>query len=60
MAKKPHECPFFVRQSGLEYGPEGGAITGYDTREAADADAADRNSRAADMGVKARYEVVSK
>lgn len=60
MAAKPHEMPHFVRQAGLTYGPEAGAIKGYETKEAADADAAERNGRATDMGLKARYEVVSK
>ena len=56
---KPHECAFFVRQSGLEYGPEHGAIVGFADKKAADENCADRNSRAKEMGLKARYEVVA-
>lgn len=54
-----HDKPFFVRQSGLTYGPNKGAIKGYNDREPADADCAERNSRAEELGLKARYEVIA-
>jgi len=51
---------FIVRQAGLVYGTEGfGVITGHDTKENADVDVADRNSRAKEMGLKATYEAVA-
>lgn len=58
--RKPANMPYFVRQAGLEpYGEEGkGAIVGFDNRLAADDDCYDRNERAQDMKLKARYEVV--
>jgi hypothetical protein len=57
-SRKPHENPFFTRQSGLTYGDEGGAIKGYDDVTQAQADIDDRNARAATMGLTARYEIV--
>lgn len=59
--KHPHDYPFFVRQSGLKYGTNGyGAIVGFDDENKANADCDDRNKRAKEMGLKARYEVASK
>jgi len=59
--KSPATEPFFVRQAGLpKYGAEGkGAIVGFQTEEAANADRDDRNRRAKEMGLKATYEVVA-
>ncbi len=57
--RKPHESPFFVRQAGLLYGEEHGAIVGFDDSAVADADAKERNGRAQAMGLKARYEMVA-
>ena len=54
--RKPHESPFFVRQAGLLYGEEHGAIVGFDDSAAADADVKERNGRALEMGLTARYE----
>jgi len=60
MAKGPSDQPFFVRQSGLTYGTEGkGAITGYTEKDQADANCVERNDKAKEMGLKARYEVVA-
>ena len=59
MAKGPSDAPFFVRQSGLEYGDGKGAITGYDTEDQAKTNCEERNKKAETMGLKARYEVVS-
>lgn len=58
--KKPHQYPFFVRQAGLDYArsTEAGAIKGFNTEAEANADKDDRNKRAKDLGVKARYEVL--
>jgi len=59
MAKSPSDSPFFVRQAGLTYGEEGkGAITGYPEKEQAEANRDERNEKAKNMGLKARYEVV--
>ena len=62
MAATPlHLRPFFVRQAGLpSYIDDGlGAITGYDLKEQADTNCAERNTKAEKMGVKARYEVIA-
>lgn len=40
-------------------GPDKGLIAGFDTEAEANADAAERNGRAAGMGLKARYAIVA-
>lgn len=60
MPKGVQDKPFFVRQAGLVYGEEGkGAITGYEEKEQADTNCAERNNKAKAMGIDARYEVVA-
>ncbi len=51
--------PFFVRQVGLDYSIEKGAIIGFETANEAQVDCDDRNDRAEKMGVKARYETIA-
>ena len=46
-------------QTHVGYGDSRGAIKGYDEQSQAEGDVADRNKRAKEMGVKARYEVVA-
>ena len=57
MAKAIHDNLFFVRQAGLEYGEGQGAIVGFDIESEAQANADERNKRAEEMKLKARYEV---
>lgn len=58
MAGKAHECDFFVRCVGSADTGDRGAIKGFDNEASAKEDAARRNERATEMGLKARYEVV--
>lgn len=54
-AKKPTEFPFYVNMVGKTEAD--GAMKGFDTEGAAIQDCLDRNNRAKDMEIKARYEV---
>lgn len=51
---KIEKRPFIVRQVGTT-----GALTGFFNQEDADASAAEKNDRAQDMGLKAKYEAVA-
>ena len=56
--EKAKDWPFFVRQVGTGAdSDERGGIKGHLARGDADTDATDRNTRSAEMGLKARYEV---
>lgn len=57
---KQHEAPFFVRMKGDSFADDKskGALSGYTEKSEADANCNDRNKRATDAGLKARYEVV--
>lgn len=52
--RKSQDFPFFDRQVGTT-----GAIRGFDSLDDAEISAADRNNRAKEMGLKARYEAVT-
>jgi hypothetical protein len=54
-AKKPTEYPFYVNL--VDKSEFDGAMKGFDSEEAAIQDCNDRNERAKQMGVTARYEV---
>lgn len=58
MATLPKDEPFHIRLKGVSDGP--GFVTGYAEEAQAVTSAADRNKRATEMSIKARYEVVPK
>lgn len=55
MHKKPKDYPFHTHQVGTTSG-----IRGFDDKESVNADVDERNTKAKDMGIKARYEVVKR
>jgi len=59
MAKTSADRPFYIRQKGLEYGPGRGGIIGFDEQQQADDCCAEKNQRAEEMGLEARYEVIA-
>ena len=54
-AKQPTEFPFYVNIVGKSEAD--GAMKGFDTEAVAKLDCDDRNYRAEEMGISARYEV---
>jgi hypothetical protein len=57
--EKKYNRNWVVCQVGTENGPEHGCLDGFDDLTAANENAADRNTRAIAMGLKARYRVIA-